>query len=396
MRFDQKISHVQELLSQADLDGWLLYDFRHSNDLACQFLELGADAFMTRRFFYWIPRQGAPVKIVHGIEDKVLVHVPGEKIRYRTWQELEKAIQDTLKGARKVAMEYSPRNALPYVSKVDAGTVELVRSFGVDVVSSADLLQPFTSVWNEKKLKSHLVAAAVLSQVADQVWELLSHSLKGGKFLTDYQVQQFMLERFAAHQCIAQDAPICAVNAHTADPHYIPVQERAVLIKPGDFVLIDLWCKKNEHEAAYADITRVAVAGQYPTNHQQTVFDIVRRAQKAATELVRTRFAEKKPLRGWEVDQAARDVIDEAGYRDYFIHRTGHNIDVQDHGPGAHMDNYETHDDRLVVPGTCFSIEPGIYLPGEFGVRLEHDVFVHKDGRVQVTGGEQDQIVCLI
>lgn len=288
-------------------------------------------------------------------------------------------------------MEYSPRNALPAISKVDAGTVELIRSLGVEVVSSANLLQ---SRWDEHKWQSHLAAAAALDAIAAETWEWIPRRLTDG--LTEYAVQQFILERLAARDCLSDDPPICAVNAHSADPHYVPPKEGSAGIQKGDFILIDLWCRKRGEGTVYADITRVGVAAQKPTARQEEIFGIVREAQEAATDLVRERFAQKRPLMGWEVDQAAREVIQRSGYGDFFIHRTGHNIDMRDHGPGAHMDNYETHDDRVVLPLTCFSIEPGIYLPGEFGVRLEYDLFVHADGRCQVTGGIQTGIETLV
>jgi Xaa-Pro aminopeptidase len=354
-----------------------------------------SENLLTRRFFYWIPKAGEPVKILHGIEEKVLDHLPGKKNIYRTWQELEQTLQNTLAGTKKIAMEYSPRNALPYLSKVDGGTLELIRSFGLEVKSSANLLQQFTSVWNEKKLRLHLEAADVLDKTAHEAWEFIRHHLKNNKPISEFEVQSFILEKFAQNNCISQDPPLCAVNAHSANPHYTPTRETSLPINPGDFVLIDLWCKKNTSEAVYADITRVAVAAPEPTPRQKQIFEIVRRAQKAATDLVIDRFAKGEPIRGWEVDRTCRQVIQKAGFGDYFIHRTGHNIDINDHGNGAHIDDYETHDERLLIPCTCFSIEPGIYLPNEFGVRLEYDLYIHKDGEVQITGGQQNSIHCL-
>lgn len=381
------LNKIQDQLAELQLDGWLLYDFRRSNELACQLLEIPADRLLTRRFFYWIPAVGEPVKLVHAIEDQTLNHLPGQTVRIHTWQELEGGLADILKGTKRVAMEYS---SLPAISRVDGGTVDLVRRFGVVVESSAALL---TSVWDEAQWRSHLAAAEALDAIAQETWDWIARALNVGKWPTEYEVQQFILERFAFHQCVSDDPPICAVNAHSADPHYTPSKNGSTPIQKGDFILIDLWCRKKGEETVYADITRVAVAAPQPTEEQQQIFSIVRRAQQAATDLVRERFARRQPLRGFEVDRAARSEIVKAGYGDFFIHRTGHNIDRRDHGPGTHMDDYETHDDRLVLPSTCFSIEPGIYLPGKFGVRLEYDVFIHPDGRVQVTGGEQNQIV---
>jgi Xaa-Pro dipeptidase len=396
MNSETKIQRAQELINEFNLDGWLLYDFRRSNQLACEFLHLASTQLLTRRFFYWIPKKGAPCKILQAIESTVLDSVPGTLCIYRTWQDLENRIESILKGSKHIAMEYSPRNAIPYVSKVDAGTIEMIRGFGITVESSANLLQHFASIWDEHKFKLHLEAAHCLSDIVELSWGLIKRNLVKKNTLTEYDVQQFILEQMAARGFETSDPPICAVNEHSADPHYTPRLHSASPIHPNDFILIDLWCKKKQPEAVYADITRVGVAAAQPTSKQAEIFSIVRKAQKTATQLVQSRFLAKEPIRGWEVDQACRDVIIDAGYGEYFIHRTGHNIDRSDHGNGAHMDNFETHDDRLLLPKTCFSIEPGIYLPHEFGVRLEYDVFIHPDGHIQVTGGEQDQIQTLI
>lgn len=390
------LNAVQKDLKQNRLDGWLLYDFRRSNDLACRVLEISPQQLLTRRLFYWIPADGTPLKILHNIESHVLDHLPGEKAIFFSWQDLENQLARCLSNSQIVAMEYSPKNGIPSVSKVDAGTVELIRSLGKEVVSSANLLQLYTCVWDESKLISHKFAASILSQIADEVWELISTCLRQNNELTEYDVQQFMLRRFADHGCISSDNPICAVNAHAADPHYTPNKEDYTSIKHGDLILIDLWCKKDHPHATYADITRVAVADTAPTPRQKEVFDVVRKAQKKATDFVGNRFAEKVEVRGWEVDQVCREVITDAGFGPYFVHRTGHNIDTTDHGPGAHLDNYETHDDRLLLPRTCFSVEPGVYLPEEFGIRLEYDVFVREDGTLLITGGEQDSLVTLL
>lgn len=386
------LAHVQKLLKSKQIDGWLLYDFRRTNDLACRFLEIPTQKFLSRRFLYWIPAKGDPVKIVHAIEENALDHLPGKKEQYRSWQELEKRIEGVLHGSKRVAMEYSPRNAIPYVSKVDAGTVDVVRGFGVEVVSSADLLQQYLSVWTPEQLKSHLYAADVLSKSVERAWAWIAQCLKSKKNVSEYDVQQFILNEFEDNHCIATDAPICAVNTHSANPHYCPDKENASLIKPGDFILIDLWCKQNAEDAVYADITRVGVAAEKPTAKQQAIFDIVKKARDAGTDLVRSRVQAGEKVCGYEVDQCCRAVIVAAGYGEYFLHRTGHNIDQQDHGSGANVDSLETFDQRELMAGTCFSIEPGIYLPGEFGVRLEYDVYINRDRTIQVTGGIQDHI----
>lgn len=387
---------IQKSLAAQKLDGWLLYDFRRTNDLACSFLEISKESILTRRFFYWIPSKGEPIKIVHVIEAHNLDHLPGKVYVYQTSNELELQLKKVLKGVKRIAMEYSPRNAIPAVSKVDGGTIDLVRGYGVEVCSSADIMQQYTSVWDAYKLKSHLAAAQILDETVDKAWKFIEKGLKSRKPLTEYDVQQFILEEFAKRGCVTADSPLCAVNAHSADPHYCATAKSASKIHLGDFILIDLWCKQDLPKAVYADITRVGVAAEAPTAKQKEVFDIVRRAQKAGTELVQERFQKKLPLMGCEVDQCVRKVIHDAGYGKYFVHRTGHNIDENDHGNGTHMDSLETNDTRHILKGTCFSIEPGIYLPGEFGVRLEYDVYVHHNGKVQVTGGQQDTIQCLI
>ncbi len=392
----EDLQNTQQAISQFQLDGWLLYDFRRSNDLACRFLAIPDNQLLTRRFFYWIPRQGEPVKIVHGIEEKVLDHLPGRKLLYNSWQGLEERLADTLKICKRVAMEYSPRNAIPYVSKVDAGTIDVVRDFGITVVSSADLLQKCISVWDSYKLQTHLAAAKTLCSIVDKAWALIAQRVKQGKTITEYDVQEFILEEFTKENCITSDSPICAVNAHSANPHYCAEKKQAETIKKGDLILIDLWCKQDLPKAVYADITRMGIAAKAPTPRQQEIFDIVKQARDAATELVKQRFTQGLPLMGCEVDQCCRDHIIDAGYGPYFIHRTGHNIDETDHGNGANIDNLETQDSRMLLAGTCFSIEPGIYLPGEFGIRLEYDVYVHHNGQIQITGGIQEAITCLL
>jgi Xaa-Pro dipeptidase len=392
-----KTQSIQQALADMQCDGWLLYDFRRMNDLGCQFLEIPSDQLLTRRFFYWIPSQGEPIKLVHQVESHVLEHLPGKTQLYRTWQELEEHLLHLLRGCHQIAMEYSPRNAIPYVSKVDAGTLEIIKGFGVEVVSSADLLQKYTSVWSHFQFQKHLEAAEVLCVTASNTWDYLAHTLQSQAKITEYDVQQFMIAEMTRQECISSDPPICAVNAHSANPHYAPHSQCSTEIKRGDFVLIDLWCKKNIPTAVYADITRVAVAAPNPTPRQQEIFALVKKAQETGTGFLQSRLSQGRPPMGWEVDQVCRQVISDAGYGEYFVHRTGHNIGETDHGSGANLDNFETQDRRLLLPGTCFSVEPGIYLPGEFGVRLEYDVFIHPDGRTfQITGGIQDKIVCLM
>lgn len=390
----QKLEEVQLALQKQGIDGWLLYDFRRCNDLACRFLGIAQEQLLTRRFFYWIPAHGEPTKIVHLIENP-LKNLPGSTLKFSSWQQLEKHLAEALKGCQRIAMEYSPRNAIPYVSKVDAGTIEIIRGFGIDVISSCDILQKFTSVLTLEQMLMHLKAAEILDQTVEKTWKMIAKSLEEDKKINEYDVQRFILKEFEAQKCVTADLPICAINAHSADPHYCPIESTATLIKPNDFILIDLWCKLDKPNAVYADISRVGVAAKTPTSRQQEIFNIVKKAQQAATQLVKERFDGGKPLQGWEVDQMARDTITAAGYGDYFIHRTGHSIDTSDHGSGTNIDNLETQDQRFLIPGTCFSIEPGIYLPGEFGIRLEYDICIGLDGSVRITGGIQNSITTL-
>lgn len=383
------IEDVQQKLHKEKLDGWLLYDFRRTNDLACSFLKIPEDQLLTRRFFYWIPVSGEPIKIVHSIEPFALDHLPGKKVLYQTWQEWESQLKNALNGIKRIAMEYSPRGMIPTVSKVDGGTLDLVRENVDEIVSSADIIQYYTSVLTDWQLKSHLYAAKVVDQTVEKAWNFIKEGL--GK-VTEYEVQQFILEEFEKNDCITSDPPICAINEHSADPHYCPTKDKSSVINKSDFILIDLWCKQKGDSTVYADITRVGVAADKATEKQIEIFLIVRKAQNEALNLIKS----KVPLMGWQIDEACRSVIEKAGYGKYFIHRTGHNIGTKDHGPGANIDNFETQDMRQILPGTCFSIEPGIYLPGEFGVRLEYDVYVHLDGEVEVTGGQQETLKLLV
>jgi Xaa-Pro aminopeptidase len=390
-----KITHVQTYLHEHHIDGWLLYDFHRRNHYACEFLEIPASTHLTRRFFYWIPREGDPVKIVHAVEPCVLDHLPGDKKIYHTWESFDESLKTLLQGKQVIAMEYSPRNRIPYVSLVDGGIIDLIKELGVHVVSSGAFLQYFTCVWTPRQLALHLEAASHLDQIASDTWQWIARHLQDKVIFSEYDIQQFIFEEIEKRGCVMEGRPICAVGPHTADPHYDPSPKTAAQVKPGDLVLIDLWCKKKQEGAVYADITRVAVAAPRPTPRQEEIFQIVRRAQKKATDFVGEALSKGKIVKGYEVDSICRKEIEEAGYGQYFIHRTGHNIHTETHGPGANLDSFETLDERPLIPKTCFSIEPGIYLPGEFGIRLEYDVYIHETGEIQVTGGVEDQLFCL-
>ncbi|MGH7254918.1 MAG: M24 family metallopeptidase, partial [Nitrospirales bacterium] len=380
------LAEIQAALrDEAGLDGWLFYDFRKSDPLAYRVLGLNPTQHVTRRWYYWIPAQGSPVKLAHRIEPRLLDALPGEAVLYLSWSEQQDCLARILSGARRVAMQYSPLNAIPYVSRVDAGTVELIRSFGIEVVSAADLVQRFEAVWDERQLASHRHAAEGLRRIVDEAFAHVRRTVVEGRSLTEYGLQQFILERIAAHGLITGSPPIAAANAHSADPHYTPGPDGAFPIQPGDLVLIDLWAKRPEPGAVYADITWTGYVGDtVPARHHE-VFTVVREARDAALEFVRLGVEEGQFPCGWEVDAACRRVIEDAGYGHQFLHRTGHSIGEEVHGNGANIDNLETQDARRLIPRTCFSIEPGVYLTGEFGIRSELDVYV-ADHEVQVFG----------
>jgi len=366
-----RIKEAQSLIANQGLDGWLLYDFRRSNSLAIKFLQIPSSAHLTRRFCYFIPSKGDPIKIVHAIEDFHLDHLPGKKEIFTTWMSFQEKLAK-IRG--KVALEYSK---IPYLSKVDAGFMDLLQH--VECVSSQDLLQYFTAVMTREQIELQKEAASFLDQTVEKAFQMTE---RRGELLEEH-VQKFILEEFERGGFITDSPPIVAFGENSANPHYNG-NDRA--LKLGDEVLIDLWCKKDVPDAVYGDITRMGCFGE-PSDRFKHVFNTVREAQKAALKLVQS-----KKVRGYEVDDASRSVIEKAGFGAFFLHRTGHNIFTETHGDGANIDNFETHDTREIIPGTCFSIEPGIYLKGEFGVRLEHDVLIDLDGKVEVTGGTQDEI----
>jgi Xaa-Pro dipeptidase len=389
-----QISAIQELLRRQDIPAWLFYDFRHSNPIAYRALGLPEGTHATRRWYYLVPRDGGPRKLVSPLESGVLDALPGERTIYRTWQEREDTLRQMLTGLGRVAMEYSPNGAVPYISRVDGGTLELIRSFGVGVVSSADLVQEAVARWDAAQFQSHVEASTRLMAIKDAAFAEAARRIRAGEPLTDYQLQQFMVERYAAAGLVSDAPPIVATNANASNPHYQPTAERATTITEGDVLLIDFWAKLDEPDAMYADHTWMAYVGARVPEEPAQVFAVVAAARDAAIALVREAADSGRQLQGWQVDDAARGVIERAGFGAYFIHRTGHNIGRETHGEGANMDNYETHDVRAVLPNTCFSVEPGIYLPA-FGVRSEVDVYVAGDD-VLVTGGPQRAMTALL
>ncbi|MEX2175108.1 MAG: M24 family metallopeptidase [Pirellulaceae bacterium] len=397
------LSEIQSALREFQLDGWLVGDFRGSNLLGRRVLGFADDQIRSRRWFYFIPAEGEPRKLVHRIETDSLDALPGAKTIYLRWQEFEAGLQQLVaatagqatiatagqasSGTRRIAMEYSPRNANPYVSRIDAGTLELVRGFGCEIVSSGDLIQRFEAVWDDEQWVMHQEAARHTNAAYDVAWRFIAQRTGSGGAALETEVQAAIMEHFRANGLTTYHPPIVAANAHSGDPHFDTSPATDIAMREGDFVLIDLWAKLDRPRSVYSDLTRVGFIGREVPQKYERVFQIVAAARDAAIAKVRDAFAARRPLAGWEVDQAARDVIDQAGYGQHFIHRTGHNIGQEVHGNGANMDNLEMHDERRVLPGTCFSIEPGIYLP-EFGIRSEVDVFVDRSGQVHVTGGE--------
>lgn len=378
------LAAIQSAIRESHLDGWLLYDFRASNILARRILQLPEDSIGSRRWMYFIPATGQPQKLVHRIETGALDHLPGDKQPYLKWQEFESQVAGLVMGRKRIAMEYSPRNANPYISRVDAGTVELVRACGVEVFPSGDLIQMFEAVWDDDQWAMHLEAGRHTDSAYAAAWSYIAQQIRAGTTVTERDVCNLIMDHFHKNGMTTYHPPIVAVNAHSGDPHYDTGTEQ---IREGDFVLIDLWAKLDKPRAVYSDLTRVGFVGTSVPEKYETIFRIVAAARDAAIALVKDCFARKQSLQGFEVDDAARGVITKAGYGDYFVHRTGHSIGQETHGNGANIDNLETHETRRILPGCCFSIEPGIYLP-EFGIRSEVNVFVDRQQQVHVTAGE--------
>jgi Xaa-Pro aminopeptidase len=383
---------IQSALAELGYDGWLLYDFRGSNMLARRLLDLDQQSPGSRRFFYFVPTRGEPQKLVHRIEPRALDHLPGQQRVYLKWQELEAGVADLVRGARRVAMEYSARNANPYISRVDAGTIELVRNAGVEICPSGDLIQLFEAVWTDEQWQMHLEAAQHTRSAFDRAFGLIAREVRAAGSIDETAVQQAIMDHFHAHGMTTYHPPIVAVGPHSGDPHYETGTGKNTIIQRDSFVLIDLWAKMDRPQAVYSDLTHVGYVGRSVPESYAKIFRIVAEARDAGIRCVREAFGANRPLQGWQVDQATREVIERAGYGQYFVHRTGHSIGQEVHGNGANMDNLETREERRVLRRTCFSVEPGIYLP-EFGVRSEVDVFIDAAGQVHVTGGEPQQAV---
>lgn len=388
-----KLERFQAALAGSGLDGWLFFDHHRRDPLAYRILGIDAGAVPTRRWYYFLPVTGEPRKLVHRIECGMLDSVPGTKNTYSSWADQQQKLGSLLQGARRIAMQYSPHCAIPYVSLVDGGTIELVRACGVEIVSSADLVQQFEARWTDEQLEMHLEAGRRVDRARADAFAFVRERVRAGLPVTEYEVQQFIRERFSQAGLATEHGPIVAVNANASDPHYEPLRERTARIQPGDLVLIDMWAKLAKSDAVYYDITWTGFCGEAVPDRIQRVFEIVRDARKHASEFVIQKMQERTDVFGYQVDDVARGYIAERGYGDFFFHRTGHSIGTEVHGTGANMDNLESHDERRVIPGTCFSIEPGIYLP-EFGIRSEVNVYVG-GGYSRVTGEEQQELVRL-
>ncbi len=388
---------IQAALQAAGLDGWLFYDFHNRDAIAARILNMDTHRFASRRWFYFIPATGEPQKLVHRIEPWRCDHLPGAKHIYLPWEGQHQLLRKMLGSAKRVAMQYSPGNAIPYVSIVDGGTLDLLRSFGVEVISSADLVGQFEAHLTMADWESHKEAMEVLHIAKNAAFAEVGRLIRAGKPPREVEIQHFMNDIFKKHDLMALDGPIVGVNEHAADPHFEPTEENSHTMKEGDLLLLDLWGKKNRPGSIYADITWMGYIGEQVPQALEDTFQVIRRARDAAVGIVRERFAANKALHGWEVDDACRKVIVDAGYGDYFTHRTGHNIGEEVHGNGVHIDNLETKDERLIIPGTCFSVEPGIYMPEKkLGFRTEIDVFVTDEREVTIAGAVQEKIVAIL
>ena len=379
-----RVAEIQTALAAASLDGWLFYDFRISDPLAYRILELSEHGISTRRWFCFIPRAGESRKLVSAVEPRRLDTIAGDTIVYRSAIEMRAGLARMLADSKRIAMDYSPNCAIPYVSRVDAGTVEMIRALGVEVVSAADLIQRFEATLTRPQLESHHRAAVALLKIVDETFAEIARRTREQLQTHEHEIQRFVMERFTAHGLMTAEPPIVAVNAHSADPHFGPSEKNPTPMNRGDFVLLDLWAKETEDNSVYADFTWVAFVGEEVPEEYAKIFSIVAAARDAAVALVTSRVANKRPVHGSEADRAAREVIERAGFGEKFLHRTGHSIGREVHGTGANLDSLETDDHRMLIENTCFSVEPGIYLPGRFGVRSELDMTI-ENGRATVS-----------
>jgi Xaa-Pro dipeptidase len=386
------LSAIQQALRERNIDAWLFYDHHHRDPIAYRVLGLPDGLMVTRRWYYLIPAKGEPLKLVHKIEAGHLDTLPGTKKQYAGWQELFDGLKQMLAAHRNVAMQYSANNTVFTISMVDAGTADMIRGLGKNIVSAADLIAQFEATLSDEQIQSHFAAGKIIDDVTAEAFKEIGRRVRNGG-THEHEIQNFFKEAFARENLTTNDPPIVAVNANSGNPHYEPSASRPVPIREGDFVLLDVWAKKNTPGAVYYDITWVGVVGKGPTERQREIFKIVSEARDLGVKTVQDAVSGGKSLAGWEVDHAVRGHIQQAKYGENFIHRTGHSIATEVHSNGANMDDLEIHDERRILPNSLFSIEPGIYLP-EFGVRLEVDVLV-RPGSAEVTGKIQREIVTI-
>ena len=384
---------IQTELQRIGLDGWLFFDHHLRDPLAYRVLGLPVAGHVSRRWYYFIPAHGEPRGLVHRVEPHQLDSLPGKKLLYARWQEQEPALRQLLDGAQRVAMQYSPHCAVPYVANVDAGTVELIRSLGTEVVSSAELIQTFEAKWTPAQLELHLEAGRRVDRIREEAFDFIGTATRNGSTIDEYAVQQFVMRRFAESQMVTNHPPIVGVNVNAADSHYCPPETGSAPVRRGDLVLLDLWAKIDVPDGVYYDITWMAFCGDEIPAPMREAFATVVAARDTGIRLVREAMAADEPLRGFEVDDAVRACIESRGMGAYIRHRAGHSIGREVHGVGANIDNFETHDERRIIPWTCFSIEPALYLP-DFGVRTEINLFVEEHD-ARVTGKIQNDFVTL-
>jgi Xaa-Pro aminopeptidase len=390
------VAAIQAALREDGVDGWLLYDFRGLNPIAADVtgvLRQGGH-LATRRWYYLIPVEGEPRALVHAIEPDALAHLPGSTRRYARHPELESGLRELLAGHRRIAMEYSPECAIPYVSRIDAGTVELVRRFGAEVVSSGDLVQRFSAIWTQPQIDSHLAASAALYRVKDRAFDAIARRIADRTPTTEYDIQQLMAGWFRDEGLVSDSEPMVSAQENAGNPHYLPTANHARAIGANELVLLDLWGKLDRPGAVFADITWVGFTGSAVPARMSDAFRAAAAARDAAVSLVQERARTSRDVRGFEVDRAASAVLRDAGYGAQILHRTGHSLGETVHGTGVNMDDYETHDDRRLLPGTGFTIEPGVYFP-DFGIRTEINMIV-RAGSAEVSGPLQSEILALV
>jgi Xaa-Pro aminopeptidase len=388
----KKIDEIQAELRRRQIPAWLFYDHHHRDAISYRILGLPESLMVSRRWFYLIPADGEPVKLLHRIEPHHLDALPGKKVVYAAWHELVNELRALVSQMPAVAMQFSPENMIFLLSTADAGTVDLIRSFGVKVMSSADLVARFEATWSERQIESHFAAARSIDVIMDEVFPEIGRRVRNGG-TTEFDIQQWIVEAFRREKLVADSPPIVAVNQNSSDPHYAPTADQCQPIQEDDVVLLDVWGKLDQPNAVYYDISWTGFVGRTAPSRVLEIFDIVRRSRDAAIQKVTGDIGGRKKLAGWEVDKAARDVLERAGYAQYLNNRVGHSIGTEVHGNGANIDNFESRDEREIIPNTCFSIEPGIYLPG-FGLRSEVNMLV-REGSAVVTGRVQNELVLI-